>query len=222
MLKCCGGTGTPWSRTALDVHVGAVGVHVYQTVLIFPPGVAHRNGMRPTHDLDRPQQRLVVKFQLCYRSCRRGNVPIRRPPDPTHPPPHAIPPHPIHCIPCLTLLLLLLRPPHPKNAAMSLPRRGRAVNRKLPQCCPLAVNPEQPKDALYALQGPLPFSAFMRDARRQAVAHLAEGLGGDALAAEYVLLALLSRAYVRTEVGVFVVVNANIDSRGIRIECAGI
>eukprot|EP00904_Undaria_pinnatifida_P003399 jgi/Undpi1/1305/HiC_scaffold_11.g04697.m1 len=79
------------------------------------------------------------------------------------------------------------------------PRLHCIFNRKLPECCPLAVNPEQPKDALYALQGPLPFSAFMRDARRQAVAHLAEGLGGDALAAEYVLLALLSRVYVRTE-----------------------
>lgn len=75
-----------------------------------------------------------------------------------------------------------------------------AVYRKLPACDPLRVDPKQPKDALYALQGPLPFSSFMRDTKRQAIVHLAKALGGDVLAAEYLLLALLSRAYARTEV----------------------
>lgn len=75
-----------------------------------------------------------------------------------------------------------------------------SVHRILPACTPLPVDPKQPKDALYALQGPLPFSAFMRDTKRQAIAHLATALGGDALAAEYALLTILSRAYVRTEV----------------------
>lgn len=67
-------------------------------------------------------------------------------------------------------------------------------------CAPLSVDPEQPKDALHALQGPLPFGAFMLDTKRQAIAHLASALGGDALAAEFALLTILSRAYVRTEV----------------------
>lgn len=74
------------------------------------------------------------------------------------------------------------------------------VYSKLPACDPLRVDPKQPKDALYALQGPLPFSSFMRDTKRQAIVHLAKALGGDVLAAEYLLLALLSRAYARTEV----------------------
>lgn len=79
------------------------------------------------------------------------------------------------------------------------PRLHCIFHRPLPGCAPLPVDPEQPKDALYALQGPLPFGAFMRDTKRQAVAHLARALDGDALAAEYALLALLSRVYVRTE-----------------------
>lgn len=68
---------------------------------------------------------------------------------------------------------------------------------------PLAVDPDRPQDALHALSGPLstPLDAFMRDAKRRAIEHLAGALGGDSLAAEYALLAILSRAYVRTEVG---------------------
>lgn len=88
-----------------------------------------------------------------------------------------------------------------------------AVHRKLPACAPLAVDPKRPQDALRALAergplpllspsilSPLPFDAFMRDAKGKAIKHLAKALKGDILAAEYALLALLSRAYVRTEV----------------------
>lgn len=71
----------------------------------------------------------------------------------------------------------------------------------LPACEPLPVDPKQPQDALRAVQGPLPLGEFMRDAKGQAIEHLKRALRGDALAAEYALLALLSKAYVRTEVG---------------------
>lgn len=46
----------------------------------------------------------------------------------------------------------------------------------------------------------MPFGEFMRDAKGKAIEHLKKGLRGDALAAEYALLTLLSKAYVRTEV----------------------
>lgn len=74
------------------------------------------------------------------------------------------------------------------------------VHRKLPACSPLEVDARDPRAALYAVQGPLPFGTFMQEMKRQAIEHLAKALAGDVLAAEYTLLTLLSRAYVRTEV----------------------
>ncbi|CAM9467324.1 unnamed protein product [Pylaiella littoralis] len=79
------------------------------------------------------------------------------------------------------------------------PRLHCVFHRKLPACEPLPVDPKQPQDALRTLQGPMPFGEFMRDAKGKAIEHLKKGLRGDALAAEYALLALLSKAYVRTE-----------------------
>ncbi|CAM9320213.1 unnamed protein product [Scytosiphon promiscuus] len=89
------------------------------------------------------------------------------------------------------------------------PRLHCVFHRKLAACAPLPIDPERPQDALHALlEGgnptlppptPLPLGAFMRDAKGKAIEHLARALKGDVLAAEYALLALLSRAYVRTE-----------------------
>eukprot|EP00903_Cladosiphon_okamuranus_P010696 g10109.t1 len=81
------------------------------------------------------------------------------------------------------------------------PRLHCLFHRKVAPGAPLEVDADRPQDALHALRGPLalPLDAFMRDARRRAIEHLAGALGGDMLAAEYALLALLSRAYVRTE-----------------------
>ncbi|CAN0471839.1 unnamed protein product [Ectocarpus sp. 12 AP-2014] len=79
------------------------------------------------------------------------------------------------------------------------PRLHCVFHRQLPACTPLMVDPKQPQDALRALQGPLPFGVFMRNAKQETIKHLAKALRGDVLAAEYALLALLSRAYVRTE-----------------------
>lgn len=77
-----------------------------------------------------------------------------------------------------------------------------SVHRKVAPGAPLAVDSDHPQDALHALRAPLrlPLDAFMRDAKRGAIEHLSGALRGDTLAAEYALLALLSRAYVRTEV----------------------
>lgn len=75
-----------------------------------------------------------------------------------------------------------------------------AVHRALSPAADLGVDPKDPRSALYGVQGPLPFGTFMREARRQAMEHLARSLRGDVLAAEYALLTLLSRVGVRTEV----------------------
>ncbi|CAN0418733.1 unnamed protein product [Discosporangium mesarthrocarpum] len=80
------------------------------------------------------------------------------------------------------------------------PRLHCVWHRKLLACAPLQVDPIGPLHALHTIQGPLPFGAFMREAKRLAIGHLSAALSGDNLAAEYALLALISRAHTRTEV----------------------
>eukprot|EP00752_Nemacystus_decipiens_P010697 g9526.t2 len=81
------------------------------------------------------------------------------------------------------------------------PRLHCVFHRKVAPGAPLEVDPDRPQVALHALTGPLstPLDDFMRDAKRKAIEHLAGALRGDSLAAEYALLTILSRAYVRTE-----------------------